>query len=223
MSTPSSSDSIADMPAAGATQTSDLVVFLDMDHTLIYSERVDLDFCCETRSDDRAFPVRLFDPDDQWTVYKRPHVDDFLREVSTRFQEVHVFTTAAQDYTDAILDHLDPTGTIFAGRWYRESCDIFENLKDPTTLAVWADHQMNEKRFVQVDDRPENLFKHPHNGVVVPKFYNSDAQCKNVKVLPNLLEVLLAVDGLADVRPYLKKAADEQGKYIFRLTDKKGT
>ena len=183
-----------------------------MDHTLIYAD--DDDECCCEMSGDHSFPIRLFDLDDEYTVYKRPHLDDFLREVSTRFKEVHIFTTGAQDYADAILDHLDPTGTMFAGRWYRESCDRFNMLKDPTKLVVWGDHQMNEKRFVQVDDLPEYLLKHPHNGVIVPKFYNSGAQCK---VLPNLLEVLLEVDGLPDVRPYLKKAAREQYNRVFHL------
>ena len=205
------------VPVAGTTtQKSDLVVFLDMNHTLIYADDGD-DYCCET-SGDHAFPIRLFEPDDKYTVYKRPHLDAFLREISTRFKEVHIFTTGAQDYADAILDRLDPHGTIFAGRWYRESCDPYNMIKDPTTLAVWGDHHMNEKRFVQVDDLPEYLLNHPHNAIIVPKFYNSDAQCKHEKVLPNLLKVLLEVDGLPDVRSYFKKAASEQWKKVFYLS-----
>lgn len=57
-------------------------------------------------------------------VNKRPQLDDFLRDVCSRF-ETHVFTAAVDMYADPLLDRLDPDGGLFGRRrLFRESCTL---------------------------------------------------------------------------------------------------
>ena len=63
-------------------------------------------------------------------VYYRPHLVQFIAGVSKHF-EIVIFSTCEQDYVDALLDVMDPSGELFpkSRRYYRQHC---------TKVACWG-------------------------------------------------------------------------------------
>ncbi len=154
---------------------SDLIVILDMDECLIHSKF-------------------LSTPGN-----KRPYLDEFLQQVTSRF-ETHVFTAAMEIYAKPVLDTLDPTGTMFAKRWYRETCsydatnDVY--VKNLHRLLPTPDQH---RRVVLVDNNPFSFLANPSNGILVSSFYNDP----NDNTLLKVLDILNELHPKEDVRPIL--------------------
>jgi len=142
--------------------SSDLIVFLDLDKTLIYTELKsvsptekvekidseadnadnDIDNGIDNRMEeenDNHFMTRIYHHETKawytYTVHKRPHLDSFLQEITSQF-ETHIFTAACKDYAEPILDKLDPNNTMFANRYYRESCTMIQNNTNGSSTDV---------------------------------------------------------------------------------------
>ena len=63
--------------------------------------------------------VHYSEDEGEGKIFFRPHLDYFLREMSKNF-ELMIFTAAQQDYADTVINHLDPSGSLFAKRFYRQ-------------------------------------------------------------------------------------------------------
>lgn len=225
--------------ASTIADPSDLVVFLDLDMTLIYASTVD--HAVSYGHPEDTFLVNLplmptvFDQGEEpsvevrilsLAVRKRPFVDKFLAEVSARYAEVHVFTASQQNYADQVLDKLDPNGTIFTKRWYRDSCTCLRkgdysssaNLRKDILGLDWkvkGERSIDPKRFVLVDDCQDVMMKHASNGILISEFCTDndgdDEKKKDPKddtALLQVLKLLQKLDTAADVRPVLKKKFD---------------
>jgi Dullard-like phosphatase family protein len=137
-------------------------------------------------------------------VNLRPGLRDFLQAVTDRF-ETHVFTAAVDVYADPLLDTLDPSGTMFAGRWYREHC-VYDAkqiayVKNLCTFPPVLNKNLD--RVVLVDNNPLSFLANPSNGILVSSFYNDPTD----KTLPAVWDLLQVLDNKkCDVRPHL----DEQ-------------
>ncbi|KAH8366055.1 hypothetical protein KR093_008632, partial [Drosophila rubida] len=101
---------------------------LDMDDTLIKSY---FDYS-RSRSWRRRRPPKTssIEPDFSFysqsgdvhvSVYKRPHLDYFLKCVA-KWYNVMIFTAATKSYAARVLDHLDGDNEIFQRRLYRHNC-----------------------------------------------------------------------------------------------------
>ncbi|OAG31550.1 CTD nuclear envelope phosphatase 1 [Nematocida displodere] len=66
----------------------------------------------------------------------RPMVKEFIESVSEWYHLV-LYTTAEQEYADAIADKLEKKGKIFLKRLYRTDCDYLDGkyLRDPEKVA----------------------------------------------------------------------------------------
>lgn len=188
---------------------SDLIVILDMDECLIHSQFLQGPGAKYAHQVSRAngsalgestvdtFHITL--PDGEMVrVYERPHLHDFLRQVSCKY-ETHIFTAAMEVYAKPVLRMLDPHGDIFTHCWYRESCQL-----DSTVGAYvknlgfcWDEEQL--KRTVLVDNNPLSFLANPENGILVSNFYND----RNDTTLPAVMDLLHELDGHDDVRPVL--------------------
>ena len=227
---------------------SDLIVVLDMDECLIHSQFVTNNpgakFYAhqvarnssnnkdnnnnnkDSHSKVETFRFHLPDSHDLVVVNQRPHLEAFLEAVTSKY-ETHIYTAAMKVYAEPILDKLDPTGTRFAQRWYRETCDHdksmgayvknlsnlkFDNnrssnnkggltydeyLKDTVADDLQASHPL--RRVVLVDNNPLSFLSHPTNGILVSSFYNDATD----KTLPAVLDLLEELEDLEDVRPTL--------------------
>lgn len=68
-------------------------------------------------------------------VHKRPHCDDFLRNVC-KWYNLIVFTASVQEYADPVIDWLEQERKYFSGRYYRQHC-TFRNgayIKDLSSV-----------------------------------------------------------------------------------------
>lgn len=178
-------------PRTAQHYESDLLVVLDMDECLIHSNA--------DGGKMAAFPGQCSctmepEPDEfhDFEFNKRPHVDDFLQKVSAR-HEIQLCTTATQVYVDCVLKELDPSGSIFSkcllSRW-----DIPSHGKDLTII----NHPMS--RVILVDDLHHNISNRSSNGIVIKEFIDDP---KDTALL-DLLKLLEKLDGMEDVRPFLK-------------------
>jgi CTD small phosphatase-like protein 2 len=187
---------------------SDLVVVLDMDECLIHSKFLSdqaVKYAHQTRQERwvkrdlqppsvDSFHIKLPDGD-LVHVNQRPHLRSFIDHVTDRY-ETHIFTAAMEVYAKPVLDMLDPYGTKFSRRWYRDSCVQTKEGAYVKNLGVL---QKNEARIVLVDNNPLSFLTHPRNGILVSSFYD-DPQDKSLLAVLQLLEEL---EGHEDVRPLL--------------------
>lgn len=202
---------------------SDLVVVLDMDECMVHSQFLSHPAAAELythqlmqkrqqssnaavapSTNEESTPVdsfRIHLPDGELVhVNIRPGLPEFLEKICNK-HETHVFTAAVPAYADPLLDKLDPTRTLFAGRWYRDSCRYhpqhhayikdLENLPLPQPLD----------RVVLVDNNPLSFLSHPNNGILVRSFYNDGKD----DTLKNVWQLVESLDKEHDVRPRLKQ------------------
>mmetsp|Transcript_8011 Transcript_8011/g.14173 ORF Transcript_8011/g.14173 Transcript_8011/m.14173 type:complete len:329 (-) Transcript_8011:228-1214(-) len=188
---------------------SDLVVVLDMDECLIHSQFLQGPGAKYAHQVQRAngaalgqssvdtFNITL--PDGEMVrVHERPHLHDFLREVSAKY-ETHVFTAAMEVYAKPVLKMLDPHGDIFTHCWYRESCQLDSSVGAyvKNLGLCWGEDKL--KRTVLVDNNPLSFLANPENGILVSSFYNDHKDT----TLPAVMDLLHELDGHDDIRPVL--------------------
>ncbi|WVQ83092.1 hypothetical protein IAT38_005230 [Cryptococcus sp. DSM 104549] len=68
-------------------------------------------------------------------VYKRPHVDHFLKKVASWYTLV-IFTASMPEYADPVIDWLDGGRNLFAKKLYRDSCHLQPNGSYTKDLAL---------------------------------------------------------------------------------------
>lgn len=135
-------------------------VFLDLDETLIHSSP---DPPPESRFDFTVRPV-IEGKIMKFYVSKRPGVDQFLKEISKKFELV-VFTAGIEPYAMLVLDALDPKGLI-SHRLYRDSCRELEGryVKD------LAETGRDLRKSVIVDDNPNSYSLQQGNAIPIIPF-----------------------------------------------------
>ena len=141
-------------------------------------------------------------------VHLRPGLSDFLQRVTERF-ETHIFTAAMPIYANPVLDKLDPTGNMFAGRWFRDSCTYHDssgayvkNLHRLPFVGYGDGGENRLDRVVLVDNNPLSFLSNPSNGILVNSFYTDPTD----KTLPAVWDLLEELDEHhEDVRPVLQE------------------
>jgi Dullard-like phosphatase family protein len=194
------------------TFKSDLVVVLDMDECLIHSKFLNPDtahtFAHQLMSQRRNASTALQKTVDSFRfslpdgdvvhVNIRPGLTDFLNKVCSNF-ETHIFTAAMPIYANPLLDVLDPNNTLFAGRWFRDSChyDATKNAYVKKLENIVSPNQLD--RVVLVDNNPASFHANPSNGILVDSFYNDADDTQ----LDNVWRLLQDLEDTPDVRPVL--------------------
>eukprot|EP01017_Pseudomicrothorax_dubius_P047567 TRINITY_DN8565_c0_g3_i2.p1 TRINITY_DN8565_c0_g3~~TRINITY_DN8565_c0_g3_i2.p1 ORF type:complete len:142 (+),score=46.37 TRINITY_DN8565_c0_g3_i2:159-584(+) len=107
-------------------------------------------------------------------------------------------------YAMSILEKIDPTHSIFAGRLGRESLVIEKGqlIKDLKYL------NRDPRRVVVVEKDPTRLKNQPENGLYVPEF-NGDTEDKTLFEILPFLDYLARQD-VRDVREEIKKFGPEE-------------
>ncbi|CAG8528739.1 296_t:CDS:2 [Acaulospora colombiana] len=90
-------------------------LILDLDETLIHSTSRG------SRADAHMIEVMVDNHACLYYVYKRPHVDHFLKKVSEWYKVV-IFTASMPEYADPVIDWLDPNKNLISRRFFRQSC-----------------------------------------------------------------------------------------------------
>lgn len=141
-----------------------------------------------------SFPLTMLDKA-CCTVNKRPRVDWFLEQVSSRF-DTYVMTAGTRDYAEPLLDVLDKN-RVLKGRFYRDSCVFHEGHYFKDLRLVDED----PRRVVLVDNNPASFVLCPANGIPVPSFYDDPGD----RGLEAALKVLLQIEDVKDVRRTLRQ------------------
>ena len=202
------------------TYDSDLVVVLDLDECLVHSkfltrknisqhythqvarDQTMLSSSSSSSSEANRLLVDTFHitlpGGDLARVHQRPHLHDFLRQVSSKY-ETHLFTAGKQVYAESVLEHLDPDGSIFTNCLYRDDCTY-----DPTMRAHVKNLDLhfgeNLQKTVLVDNNQMSFLNNPDNGILVSNFFDDP----NDTTLLAVLDLLGNLEQEEDVRPLLR-------------------
>ena len=151
-------------PAPATLRTTTLV--LDLDETLVH-----------TRFGEGGGAVALV----------RPHAREFLTAAGAMFGELVLFTAAAREYADDVVDQLDPGRTLISRRFYRDSCTPTPGgalAKDLRRVAPERD--VAEGRVLLLDNTPASYALQPRCGVPIGSWFGEPAD----RALPATLGVL---------------------------------
>ncbi|KAI8076736.1 NLI interacting factor-like phosphatase-domain-containing protein [Halteromyces radiatus] len=172
---------------------------LDLDETLVHSVRLgsqEANYNVSPCIKRKQIEVQNEKQSLLYQVYKRPHVDFFLKTIS-QWYKVVIFTASMSEYADPVIDWLDQDQTMVSHRYFRQSCISREdgNYLKNITMA-----EPDLSKVCLVDNSPVayDLFK--DNGIPITSWLNSP----NDESLLDLLPLLDALRFTSDVRSILR-------------------
>ena len=168
------------------------LVVLDIDETLIYASKNQLD----QKHDFEVGP---------YFVYKRPYVDEFLEFCSEHF-DVAIWTTAGEDFASNVYCKLFPDGYELKFLWSHEKCTPKFNPNLMETVNIKNLIKVKRKGYslehvIMVDDTPEKLEKNYGNLVRVNEFIGDT---KDAELL-HLKDYLLTLKNTENIRTIEKR------------------
>jgi len=158
------------------------LLILDLDETLVFGTREPID---------READFRVAE---QYHIYKRPHLDEFLDYCWTEFQ-VAVWTSSSQDYAETVVEGIfDRAGRHPLFLWARDRCTrrFDPEMRD----SYWVKNLGKLKRkgyrlesILMIDDSPEKLQKNYGNHIRVSPYLGADAD-EELLLLMRYLEMI---------------------------------
>lgn len=142
--------------------------------------------------------VHCQDNENGSVVNFRPYLDEFL-EAMVGLYHIVIFTAAAQDYADVVLDNIDPENRVFSRRLYRQhtkSVNSEYNLKD---LALVTE---DLSKTIIIDNVPENFTQQKSNGIFIHSWFDDPHDTALRDLIPLLTHIVQTKT--PDVRVYLQ-------------------
>jgi len=165
------------------------LLILDIDETLLYATLSPLD---------RVEDFRL----DDYFVYQRPHLDEFLTYCTSRFV-VAVWTTSSQSYAETVVERLFGSADKLSFLWARDRCtrrydwELHEEywVKDLKKVRLKG---YRLEQVIVVDDTPR---KHERNygNLVQVREYTGEVDDDELLYLCRYLETLSSVENVRTV------------------------
>jgi len=166
----------------------DTLLILDLDETLFHA--------CE-----QTLPVAHDFIVDKYRVHKRPHVSEFIAFCRARFR-MAVWTSATEDYANAIVDELFGAPHDLAFLWHREQCITkMDSSYEPVyikDLKKVKRKGFDLDRVIALDDSPEKLQRNYGNLLRIAPFFGDPDDDELLRVMP-FLEGLRAADNIRRV------------------------
>lgn len=181
-------------------------LILDLDETLVHSG-----FNPFTRKSDINLIINIEGRDHVINVLKRPHLDEFLKEIS-EYYEIIVFTASVSEYASPLLDKLDKNNYL-SGRLFRQDCLFNQGLyiKD---IKIIGKHL---KDMIIIDNNPISYADNEDNGIPILTWYDDLNDNELIKLIP-LLKYLSTVN---DVRPIIRQIVNRQTNEVdFHIVSK---
>ena len=167
----------------------DKLLILDLDETLIYSSLTKL-------SSPEDFTV------DQYIVYKRPGLENFLKFISENFK-LAVWTSSTSDYAEGIVKQLFLDQSILKFVWARERC--VSKIDIESREQYWVKDLKKVKKLgfdlekiLVIDDSPEKLERNYGNHIPMIPFLG-DPKDDELPRLENFLEKLKNLDSFRSI------------------------
>ena len=159
----------------GSIENNKKTLILDLDETLVHSA-----FTPFSRKSDLMLTINFDGENRLLYVLKRPHVDEFLKELSSLY-EIIVFTASISEYANPLLDLLDKQNYI-KYRLFREHC-AFDNgiyIKDLKII----DRKLND--MIIIDNNPLSYDNNVENGIPILSWYEDMNDDELLKLIPIL-------------------------------------
>ena len=127
----------------------------------------------------------------------RPHWKESLDKIKNIYNII-IFTASHRNYSDAVLNYLDPDNKYFKYRLYRDSCVMYKTndinfyVKD---LDIFKP-EFDLKDIIIIDNSILSFAYHLNNGIPVVPFYDSKIDIE----LPLLSYYLLSIANYNDLR-----------------------
>lgn len=135
----------------------------------------------------------------------RPYWKEMMEEIKDDW-EVVVFTASCKNYANTIVDYLDPDGTYFPHRFYRENCWLTKEGVYIKDLRIF--HQWDLKDIILVDNAVYSFGFQLDNGIPIFPYIKG----KDDKQLLYLKEYLKSIAG-KEIIPDLKKTFQMSNLY----------
>lgn len=163
-----------------------LAIF-DLDETLIHCELKDIESAQKkikikmTASIEKTIGLNI-----------RPNFEKSILKIKEKYHVI-MFTASLQKYADAVMDEIDPTGSLFEYRLYRNNCTQIKvdnqiyYIKD---LRVFKNISLDD--IVIIDNSVLSFAFHLDNGIPILPYYrgNDEIEMKSlVKLMDNLADV----------------------------------
>jgi TFIIF-interacting CTD phosphatase-like protein len=157
------------------------LLVLDLDETLVYSTETPLE---------RTADFRVFD----YHVYRRPHLDGFLRSCMERFR-MGVWTSSGSRYAGEVVRQIFPTPEALEFVWCAERCTQRFDPEGPCHFTAKHLKKLRRRgyaleRVLVVDDTPRKHYQNYGNLIRVREYEGDPDDCE-LLCLERYLETLL--------------------------------
>ena len=123
----------------------------------------------------------------------RPYLRECLTQCATKYH-VGVFTASHKEYADAVIDLIDPDGTLINFRLYREHC--FETKEGIFIKDLRVIRNRELKDLILVDNSVYSFGFQLDNGVPIVPYFNDPSD----QELHYLAQYVLSLSHADDVR-----------------------
>ena len=170
-------------------------LILDIDETLVHSS-----FIPFIRTPDISLNLNINGINKIIYVLKRPHVDEFLKELSNIF-EIITFTASISQYASPLLDQLDKN-KIVNYRLFRQHCKYEKGvyIKELSKIGRPLED------VIIIDNNPMSYVVNIDNGIPILTWYENPKDDELMKLIP-LLKYLSKV---GDVRHVIRQVVDRK-------------
>jgi CTD small phosphatase-like protein 2 len=162
-------------------------IFLDLDETLIHSFVPTTAYKCSQH---------MIYINESTSVYVRPGFMKFISSLRQHF-ELILFTAAEKEYTDSILNIIDPLNLI-SFRFYRENC-LSRGTMHIKDLRIFSNRDI--KSCIMVDNSVVSFLSQLDNGIPIASFYGNSQDNE----LYDILQFLTQICNEDDIRPHLQQ------------------
>ncbi len=179
------------------------LLILDLDETLVHATTTQI------RGD---FDFQVY----QYFVYQRPGLTDFLTHCDKYF-DLAVWSSASDDYVQAVVKKIFPTHLNLAFVWGRSRCtrfrlpevdeqgflslDYASKYEFAKRLKKAARRGFDLKKMLIVDDTPEKVSQHYGNAIYIKPYLGEDDD----RELLHLATYLLSLREVENVRTIEKR------------------
>jgi RNA polymerase II subunit A small phosphatase-like protein len=123
-------------------------------------------------------------------VYKRPHLEWFLRECAKHYR-LAVWSAGQEDYVKHVISHVVPSDIHLEFVWTHDQCT---GIADADTMLVTYIKDLKKlkslgfemDRVIIVEDKPENCVRNASNAVIVKQFLGEENDEDLLKLAPYL-------------------------------------
>ncbi|MEO7046177.1 MAG: HAD family hydrolase [Ferruginibacter sp.] len=173
-------------------EKSNKLLILDLDETLIHSTEKEFGDIADFQFD-------------KYFVYKRPHLDEFLIDIS-KYYTVGIWSSADDAYVNEIVDFIKPDQVNFELVWGRSRCTM---KRDFTSDSYFFEKRLDKlkkrgfsiEQILIVDDSPEKSRNNYGNAVYIKEFTGD----KTDEELEHLHDYLLTLKKVENVRKIEKR------------------